>query len=223
MLTRSSSCYKVSTLHVYPGCIPDTLVGAYETSLQAQAPRGRCVDLAMQPSPAVTEQPSAWLLTDEGLHVLCPDSGSSTRAVLSDAPLSAFVGDEPDARTQVGLKCMQASPKSVSRRGGRGNSVLFLVISDGGSASPAEAPVSIRVNVLRHDSRTLQLAKTSACRVIGTGRQLRRFDWCKARPAWGSGASQRTDWRRRHFGKVCEPPLLRRQLRKPPWQRIWSS
>jgi len=73
-------------------------------SLQAQAPGGQCVGLTLQPSPAATEQPAAWLLTDETLHVLHPDSGCSARAVLSDAPLSGFVKEEPDARTQVSLQ-----------------------------------------------------------------------------------------------------------------------
>ena len=70
-------------------------------AVQAQAPGGRCFDLALQPSPDGTEQPSAWLLTDDGVHVLSPDSGLSTRAVLSDAPLSDCLQEVPDAQTQV--------------------------------------------------------------------------------------------------------------------------
>ncbi len=96
-------------------CTADTLARICYTckSLRAQAPGGRCVDLALQPSPGVTEQPSAWLLTDEALHVLHPDSGSSARAVLSDAPLSSYVEEEPDERTQVSLQsaCQSQHPQ----------------------------------------------------------------------------------------------------------------
>ena len=87
-------------------------------TLQAQAPGGQCLDLALQPSPDGTVQPPARLLTDEGLHVIATDSGLSASAVLSDALLSAFLQEEPAAQTQVGTDaghcCSRPSRNGVS-------------------------------------------------------------------------------------------------------------
>ena len=67
-----------------------------------QAPEGQCIDLVLQPAADGGDQPSAWLLTDGGLHVLASDSGLSASAVLAEAPLSACLEPEPDTQTQVG-------------------------------------------------------------------------------------------------------------------------
>ena len=77
-------------------------MGLQTHTVPAQAPGGRCLDIALQLAPDGTEQPSAWLLTDEALHVVSPETGLSTSTVLSDAALSASVEDEPDAQVQVG-------------------------------------------------------------------------------------------------------------------------